>query len=193
MKGLTLGALGLALVAGCGGPQAAAVAPAPSADPTATVAAPSTSSRTLIGDIPANPPDGAGSSSSARAKTDAAATISSARAGSTDRPAQISARHVLIQWMGAQSAGASVVRTREQARSVAEDVLRKAKSGVDFARLAVEFSDEPGAGHRGGSLGRFGHGQMVKQFEDAAFALQPNEISGIVESPFGFHIIQRTE
>ena len=108
-------------------------------------------------------------------------------------PAKITARHVLIQWMGCQSTSSSVVRTREQALVVAKDVLRRAKNGEDFARLAIEFSDEPNAGARGGSLGRFGRGQMVKQFEDAAFALAPGEISGIVESPFGFHIIQRTE
>jgi parvulin-like peptidyl-prolyl isomerase len=108
-------------------------------------------------------------------------------------PAKIAARHVLIQWMGCQNAAASVVRTREQALAVAKDVLRRAKSGEDFARLAVEFSDEPNAGQRGGSLGRFGKGAMVKAFEDAAFALQPGQFSDVVESPFGFHVIQRTE
>ncbi len=95
--------------------------------------------------------------------------------------------------MGCQSASPSVVRTREQALVVAKDVLRRAKRGEDFPRLVVEFSDEPNAGERGGSLGRFGRGAMVKQFEDAAFALQPGELSDVVESPFGFHIIQRTE
>jgi parvulin-like peptidyl-prolyl isomerase len=95
--------------------------------------------------------------------------------------------------MGAQNAAPSVVRTREQALVVAKDVLRRARAGEDFARLAVEFSDEPNAGQRGGSLGRFGKGAMVKAFEDAAFALQPGEISDVVESPFGYHVIQRTE
>ncbi len=95
--------------------------------------------------------------------------------------------------MGCDNAAASVVRTREQALSVAEDVLRRAKAGEDFARLAIEFSDEPNAGQRGGSLGRFGRGQMVKSFEEAAFALKPGEISGVVESGFGYHVIQRTE
>jgi peptidyl-prolyl cis-trans isomerase NIMA-interacting 1 len=114
-------------------------------------------------------------------------------AGRGEHATQITARHVLIQYMGAQHAGAAIVRTKEQALAVAQEVLRRAKSGEDFARLAVEFSDEPGASARGGSLGRFGHGQMVHEFDDAAFALSPGQISGVVETPFGFHVIQRTE
>ena len=108
-------------------------------------------------------------------------------------PKRIGARHVLIQWMGADKAPSSVVRSKEQARAIAEEVLRRAKAGEDFARLAVDYSDEPGAGNRGGSLGRFGKGQMVGQFESAAFKLKVNEISEIVETGFGYHVIQRTE
>jgi hypothetical protein len=110
-----------------------------------------------------------------------------------DPPTKIGARHVLIQWMGSERAPSSVVRSREQALAVAQEVLRRARNKEDFARLAVEFSDEPGAGGRGGSLGRFGHGQMVGAFEAAAFKLEIGQISDIVETPFGFHIIQRTE
>jgi hypothetical protein len=108
-------------------------------------------------------------------------------------PQQIGARHILVQYIGAQSAGPQVVRTRAQALATAQEVLRRVKAGEDFARMAVEFSDEPNAGSRGGSLGRFGHGQMVPEFEAAAFRLKVGQISGIVETPFGFHIIQRTE
>lgn len=110
-----------------------------------------------------------------------------------EAPKKIGARHVLIQWMGSERAPASVVRTREQARVLAEEVHARAKKGEDFARLAVEYSDEPGASGRGGSLGRFGRGQMVPAFEEAAFKLRVGEISDVVESPFGFHVIQRTE
>lgn len=110
-----------------------------------------------------------------------------------DAPKRIGARHVLIQWMGADHAGGTIVRTKDQALTVAQEVLRRARAGEDLGRLAVEFSDEPGATSRGGSLGRFGRGQMVPAFENAAFRLKVGEISGIVESPFGYHIIQRTE
>lgn len=117
----------------------------------------------------------------------------SAKSPPAEPPKQISARHVLIQWMGAQKAGPSVMRSREQALSIAEEVLKKAKAGADMGRLAVDYSDEPSAGQRAGSLGRFGHGAMVPAFEKAAFSLGVGEISDIVETPFGFHIIQRTE
>jgi peptidyl-prolyl cis-trans isomerase NIMA-interacting 1 len=95
--------------------------------------------------------------------------------------------------MGSERAPSSIVRTREQARAVAEEVLRRARTGEDMGRLAVEYSDEPGGSLRGGSLGVFGHGQMVRAFEDAAFALKVGEVSEVVESGFGFHVIQRTQ
>ena len=114
-------------------------------------------------------------------------------AGVALQPRTIVARHVLVQYMGSRTADAAIVRTRVQAKGVAEEVLRRAKAGDDFARLAVEFSDEPGAGSRGGSLGRFGHGKWVPEFDAAAFVLKPGEISSVVETPFGFHVIQRLE
>lgn len=142
------------------------------------------------------PPKGGGSAPPAKfGNLGMSGAAASSAPSSADRtpPAKISARHVLIQWMGAQHAKDSVVRSKEQAHALAEEVLRRARAKEDFARLAVEYSDEPNAGQRGGSLGRFGHGQMVPEFEQAAFKLDVGEISDIVESPFGFHVIQRTE
>ena len=82
---------------------------------------------------------------------------------------------------------------KEQALVLAQEVLKRARHGEDLGRLAVEYSDEPNAGARGGSLGRFSKGQMVGAFEAVAFKLRVGEISDIVETPFGYHIIQRTE
>jgi parvulin-like peptidyl-prolyl isomerase len=76
------------------------------------------------------------------------------------------------------------------ARQKAEGLLARARAGEDFDKLAKENSDEPGAKESGGDLGWFGRGRMVKPFEDAAFKLKDNEISDIIESQFGFHIIQ---
>jgi len=119
--------------------------------------------------------------------------IEHASQAEANHPRTITARHILIQFMGARNAESSVVRTREQARAVAVEVLQRAKSGEDFGRLAVEYSDEPGAGSRAGALGRFGRGSFVPEFDAAAFILKPGELSGLVETPFGFHIIQRLE
>jgi parvulin-like peptidyl-prolyl isomerase len=79
------------------------------------------------------------------------------------------------------------------ARAKAEDLLKRVRAGEDFAALAKEFSDDPGSKAQGGDLGWFGRGQMIKEFEDAAFALKQGEVSGLVESPFGYHIIKVEE
>jgi hypothetical protein len=112
---------------------------------------------------------------------------------STQTPDTIVARHILIQYIGCKRADAKIVRTREQALKVAEEVQRRLKAGDDFAHLVVDFSDEPNASSRGGSLGRFGHGVMDKVFENAAFKLKPGEISPVIETSFGFHVIQRMD
>ena len=105
----------------------------------------------------------------------------------------IEASHLLVQYQGALRAPSSITRSKVEARTRAEQALAKLKQGADFARVAAEYSDEPGAAARGGALGSFGHAQMIKPFEEAAFALKVNELSGIVETAFGFHVIKRTK
>lgn len=74
----------------------------------------------------------------------------------------------------------------------AEDLLKKLSEGESFADLAQKFSKCP-SGRQGGHLGEFGRGQMVKPFEDAAFALEVDQVSSPVQTQFGYHLIQRTK
>jgi parvulin-like peptidyl-prolyl isomerase len=80
-----------------------------------------------------------------------------------------------------------------KARGQAEEIVKRARAGEDFAKLAAEYSIDPGSKTRGGDLGWFGHKQMTKAFEDAAYALQPGQISDVVETEFGYHIIKVEE
>lgn len=107
--------------------------------------------------------------------------------------ATVGASHVLIQYKGSLRAGPNITRSKDEAKKLAAEVLAKAKKGQDFAELAKQYSDEPGAKERAGNLGKFTKPQMVKPFADAAFALKPGDISDLVETDFGFHVIKRTE
>lgn len=72
----------------------------------------------------------------------------------------------------------------------AEKILARAKAGEDFAELAKQYSKDPSAKENSGNLDYFGHGDMVEPFEKAAFALKPGEISDVVQTDFGFHVIK---
>ncbi|MBV8773894.1 MAG: peptidylprolyl isomerase [Deltaproteobacteria bacterium] len=102
-------------------------------------------------------------------------------------PEQVRARHILI----AVSADASPPETA-MARAKAEEVMQKVKSGGDFAKLAREYSDDPGTKDRGGELGYISRGEMVKPFEDAAFKLTPGQLT-LVKSRYGYHVLQLEE
>jgi len=102
---------------------------------------------------------------------------------------QISASHILLMYAGSERSSAT--RSKDEARSQIVDIEKQLQGGADFAALAREHSD-CGSAPGGGDLGGFGRGQMVKGFEDAAFSLNVGDTSGVVETPFGFHIIYRT-
>jgi len=106
---------------------------------------------------------------------------------------RVTASHVLVAFKGAKRAK-DITRTKDEAKKLAGEVRTKALKGGDFAALAKEYSDDKGSGARGGDLGSFEReGRMVKPFADAAFALKVGDVSEIVESDFGFHVIKRTK
>jgi len=84
-------------------------------------------------------------------------------------------------------------RARKKALDLAKTLLDSLKKGADFAELAKKYSDDPGSAAQGGDLGFVKRGVFYPEFEAAAFSLAPNQLSGIVESPVGFHIIQMLE
>lgn len=100
------------------------------------------------------------------------------------QPEQVKASHILIKVESNADE-----KQKGEARQKIIDVQAKLKNGEDFAALAQEYSEGPSSG-RGGDLGYFRRGQMVKPFEDAAFTMKPNEVSGIVETRFGYHLIK---
>jgi peptidyl-prolyl cis-trans isomerase D len=96
-------------------------------------------------------------------------------------PEQIRASHILLTTAGKDEAAV---------QKQAEDILKQARAGADFAVLATKFSEDQGSKVNGGDLDYFSRGRMVPEFETAAFALQPGQISDVVKSQFGFHIIK---
>lgn len=105
-------------------------------------------------------------------------------------PGTIRASHILVAYQGSGVEG--ITRNKDEARKAIDDILARLKKGEDFAELAATYSDCPSA-EQGGDLGFFGRGRMVAPFDQAAFALTPNKISGVVETQFGYHIIKRTQ
>ena len=106
---------------------------------------------------------------------------------------EFGAKHLLVQYKGAMRAPPSITRTEEEAKARATEAMKKAKSGTKFEDLVREYSDEPGAAQRGGDLGKFRRGQMVPEFQTAVEKLKVGEVSGLVKTRFGYHVILRTK
>jgi peptidyl-prolyl cis-trans isomerase NIMA-interacting 1 len=138
----------------------------------------------------APPPSPVASAESKRAAS-AAAPLPSVDISS--QPAEIAARHLLVSYKGGLRASPGIGRSKAEARARAEEAQKRAIAGEDFVTLVKQYSDEPGAAERGGDLGKFERGSMVPAFANAAFALKVGEISEVVETQFGYHVIKRTE
>jgi len=101
---------------------------------------------------------------------------------------EVKASHILLRL--AEDADQATIDKR---RTLAEELLKQLKDGADFAKLAKANSDDQSNATDGGEIGTFGRGIMVKEFEDVAFSLRPGQLSEVVRSPFGFHIIKVDE
>lgn len=102
---------------------------------------------------------------------------------------QIRAAHILLMYQGSMRSTAT--RTKDEALTAIAGIKDEIAQGADFGQMARQFSDCP-SGEEGGDLGMFGPGAMVPEFDKAAFALQAGETSDVIETPFGYHLIQRT-
>jgi peptidyl-prolyl cis-trans isomerase D len=102
-------------------------------------------------------------------------------------PARVHARHILLSTTNKPKDEVPKIKAQ------AEDLLKQIKAGGNFAELAKKYSQDPGSAQKGGDLGWVSRGQMVKNFEDTVFALKDNQISDVVTTEYGFHIIQVLE
>lgn len=107
---------------------------------------------------------------------------------------QVKARHILVAFKGSAAAQPGKKElTEEEAKAKAEELRKKIVAGADFAEVAKTESDDTGSGSNGGSLGAFGRGQMVTEFEKAAFEAKPGDVPPVVRTQFGYHIIKVDE
>ena len=124
------------------------------------------------------------------AKIDTAEEVEKPRVVQPCPPGNIRASHILISHSGAPRTSAT--RSQDEAKALTEDIQARLESGESFEEIAEAYSDCPSS-QKGGDLGFFPRGQMVKPFDEAAFGLEVGDVSGIVETKFGYHIIMRTQ
>lgn len=105
---------------------------------------------------------------------------------------EVEASHILIKTTDDNNKPLSKAE-QKKAKAKAEKVLKEVKAGGDFAELAKKYSQDTGSAANGGSLGAFGKDMMVQEFEDAAFGMEPGQVSDLVKTDFGYHIIKVTD
>ncbi len=100
------------------------------------------------------------------------------------QPKKVKVRHILIKAEGKDA------EVTAKAKEKAESIRKEAAEGKDFAKLAKQYSEDPGTKDRGGELGYISKGMVVPEFEEAAFSLKAGEISAVIQTPYGFHILK---
>lgn len=109
-----------------------------------------------------------------------------------EQPEMVRASHILLGTLDPETSAPLADDKKQAKKKLAEDLLKRARAGEDFAKLAKEYSEDPGSRETGGEY-TFPRGKMVPEFESAAFALGSNEVSEIVTTQFGYHIIKLSE
>ncbi len=155
------------VVSGCDAPSVAPGAPPPSA----------------TASVPTPPPAASSAAAPALAEAEAPPPV----------PDAIIAQHLLVAYKNAKRAPKGIARSKAEAKARAEEALAKITSGMTFEGAVKAYSDDAGSADRLGSVGKFRHDAMDPAFSNAAFALRVGQVSGVVETPFGFHLIKRTQ
>src|SRR5207245_5522008 len=109
-----------------------------------------------------------------------------------EQPEMVRASHILLNTKDTAAGTELTPEQKAAKRKQMEAILKRARDGEDFAKLANEYSEDPGSKDKGGEY-TFPRGKMVPEFEAAAFSLQTNQVSDIVTTPFGYHIIKLSE
>ncbi|WP_437737643.1 peptidylprolyl isomerase [Sorangium sp. So ce1335] len=120
------------------------------------------------------------------------AAATAKREARADEPQRVGVKHILVRHAGAERADGAT-RTREQACLRAMEARDKIRGGADFDEVVAAYSEEAGAASRGGSLGTIERADVLPPFADAAFELDLHQLSDVVETRYGFHVIFRTE
>jgi hypothetical protein len=175
---LLLAALLAFLLPACGGAPPPAATPPKAPEPGAEAAAPE--------------PESAEQAPSEAAER-CFATANAKRAKFSGEPEKVTVKHILVKYKDAKNAGPEIKRSRADACLRAIEARDKIREAGDFDGLVGEYSDEAGAATRNGSVGTVTRADVAKPFADAAFELSTNQLSDVVETEFGFHVIMRTE
>jgi foldase protein PrsA len=107
-----------------------------------------------------------------------------------EQPESVHAQHILLLTINPTTRAPLSDDQVKAKRQQIDDILKKVKAGEDFSKLAAQYSEDPGSKEKGGELPPFSHGDMVPEFEAAAFAMNTNTISDVVTTAYGYHIIK---